>query len=95
MIKIAEDAKPIKEQVEKLSPTKMGFEMIKLIPMIAILIKIRKHKGLSQLAVAKKIGVSYNTLCNWETGNTKPNIYNYIAWVNSLGHQVYLKKDMD
>lgn len=35
---------------------------------------IRINKGLSQEEAAKKLGVSRDTLSNWERGETYPNI---------------------
>ena len=34
----------------------------------------RKRKGLSQEAVAEKLGVSRQTISKWETGETLPDI---------------------
>lgn len=34
----------------------------------------RANKGYTQEDAAKKIGVSVDTLCNWERGKTFPNV---------------------
>ena len=39
------------------------------------LFKIRKTSGLSQEAVASKLGVSRQTISKWETGETLPDIH--------------------
>lgn len=36
--------------------------------------KIRKNKGFSQAELSSLVGVSQNTLAQWETGARKPNI---------------------
>lgn len=36
---------------------------------------IRKNKGLSQSAVAKKLGCAVSTYANWEQGRRDPSIY--------------------
>lgn len=36
---------------------------------------VRKNKGLSQIDLAKKIGVKSNTICQYESGKRNPNIH--------------------
>lgn len=48
--------------------------------------KTRKDKGLSQIEVAKKIGVSANTYRNWEYGANEPNEENLIKLIEVLGN---------
>lgn len=36
--------------------------------------KYRKKKGLTQVAVAKEMGVAPSTIAQWETGARNPNI---------------------
>lgn len=41
------------------------------------LMAARKNKNLTQTDVARKLGVSMQTLCNWERGYTIPNIMQF------------------
>lgn len=36
--------------------------------------ELRKEKGLTQVELAEKLDVSQNTISNWETGVSKPDI---------------------
>lgn len=49
--------------------------------------KTRKERGLSQIEVAKKIGVSANTYRNWEYGANEPNEKNLIKLIEVLGKE--------
>lgn len=49
--------------------------------------KARKEKGLSQIEVAKKIGVSANTYRNWEYGANEPNEENLIKLLRVFGKE--------
>lgn len=40
------------------------------------LLELRKQKGLSQVQVAREVGVSINAYINWERGVMNPNIEN-------------------
>lgn len=44
---------------------------------------IRKEKGLSQNAVANKLGYAVSTYANWEQGRTEPSVYDIfnLLWV--------------
>lgn len=44
---------------------------------------IRKEKGLSQNAVANKLGCAVSTYANWEQGRTEPSIYDIfnLLWI--------------
>lgn len=35
---------------------------------------LRKQKGFSQVMLAQRLGVAQNTVSNWETGDSKPDI---------------------
>lgn len=41
--------------------------------------KLRKVKGLSQIELAKKLGVSQETVSKWESGKVIPDIKNLIS----------------
>ena len=45
----------------------------------------RSEKGFSQEVMAEKIGVSRQTLSNWETGKSYPDITNVIALSDVYG----------
>ena len=45
----------------------------------------RVAQGLSQWALARKIGVSSNTLLSWEKGHWRPNPYNISRLASALG----------
>ena len=49
--------------------------------------KTREEKGLSQIEVAKLVGVSANTYRNWEYGANEPNEENLIKLVEVLGKE--------
>jgi putative transcriptional regulator len=70
----APTAKPVKEAAAKKAPKQMAAQTIK---------KIRKGLGLSQAAFAKKLGVSANSIGNWETGHAAPRGAN-LAKLNEL-----------
>lgn len=38
--------------------------------------KIREELGLTRVAFAKKVGIGYSTLCNYEYFNKNPNLEN-------------------
>lgn len=42
------------------------------------LLELRKEKGLSQAALAKKLGVSYAVVCYWETDRSEPTAPNLV-----------------
>ena len=41
---------------------------------MTLIYKYRREKGLSQAELSEKIGVSQNTISQWETGVRKPDI---------------------
>ncbi|MDR0267113.1 helix-turn-helix domain-containing protein [Paenibacillus sp.] len=47
------------------------FDMVKIGKNIA---KMRKEKGMTQMEVADRMGVSYQAISNWERGETMPDI---------------------
>lgn len=40
--------------------------------------ELRKERGLSQAAVAKKLGVSFSVVCYWETDRSEPTAPNLV-----------------
>jgi transcriptional regulator with XRE-family HTH domain len=46
--------------------------------------ELRKAKGLTQIELAKRVGVSMMTIQLWERGVTKPNEENYNRLVEAL-----------
>ena len=54
----------------------------------ARLVELRKEKGLSQVGLAKELGVSYATICRWEKDNREPQIVSqgkFYAFCESKG----------
>ena len=54
----------------------------------ARLVELRKEKGLSQVGLAKELGVSYATICRWEKENREPQIVSqgkFYAFCESKG----------
>lgn len=49
------------------------------------LAKARHHVGLTVREMAFKLGVSKNTVSNWETGATRPRRYAIEAWARATG----------
>ena len=47
--------------------------------------QVRSEKGFSQEVMAEKVGVSRQTLSNWETGKSYPDITNVIALSDAYG----------
>lgn len=52
------------------------------------LAKARDVAGLSTYAIAELLGVSRNTVTNWETGSTNPKRYAVEAWARATGVDV-------
>lgn len=49
----------------------------------------RKHKGLTQEAVADAIGITASTLCHYERGHTQPDIDTFINLCKLYGLDFY------
>jgi transcriptional regulator with XRE-family HTH domain len=45
----------------------------------------RKRKGLSTSQVGERVGVSHQSISNWETGARTPNEERLQAWARALG----------
>lgn len=45
----------------------------------------RLDKGISQMSVARALGITTGMLRTWELGLVVPNAVNFIAWVAQLG----------
>ena len=50
----------------------------------------RQAKRFTQREVATRIGVSVQTLSNWETGSSSPKFENALKWAAVLGYEVRL-----
>ena len=46
--------------------------------------KIRLEKKITQIELARRVGVSINTIIKWENGIRKPNDQNYQALLRAL-----------
>jgi len=49
---------------------------------------IRRYRGIKQKDLAKEIGVSSTTICNWEKGREFANYENLVKWFNALDVRV-------
>lgn len=43
--------------------------------------QLRVHAGLSATMMAKKLGVSRNTIQNYENGSSEPKVSDYLKWI--------------
>ncbi len=50
--------------------------MVKAVLSPAQILEIRKNAGLSQRGMARAIGASVNSICNWEKGQARPHARN-------------------
>jgi len=50
--------------------------VVKAVLSPAPILEIRRNAGLSQRGMAQAIGVSVNSICNWEKGHTRPDAHN-------------------
>ena len=63
---------------------------------VSALKNAREAKGLSQIALAKILGVDQSTVCLWERGKTLPRVDVAIRLANVLGctlDDIYRKKE--
>lgn len=59
-------------------------------PLIARLRAERLSQDLSMVILAKKIGVVYSYISDWERGRYAPTMPLLVAWVNALGLEIVL-----
>lgn len=58
----------------------------------AMLTKALRIKcGLSRTAMAKKAGVTYSLLWNWERGNNCPSLDNFVKLVQAVDYEIIIK----
>lgn len=50
----------------------------------------RKLLGLSQLAVAQRIGASHASVSQWEKGHHRPRLEVLYAWAEALGFSLHM-----
>lgn len=55
--------------------------------MVVRLRQAREHAGLSQQALAPKIGVSWTALSGWERFVTTPSLWHLLAWWRELNFE--------
>lgn len=63
-------------------------------PIIAALRAERQRQGLSQTALAERIGTSQPELCAWEKGRKATGLFLLLSWANALALAIRLR-DID
>lgn len=58
----------------------------------ATLFKARCAQRIWRTVLARKIGVTNNTLWNWESENTNPSIRDADKWAEALGYEITLRE---
>ena len=59
-------------------------------PLIAVLREERRTQGISQSRLALRIGVHNAQVCQWEKGERRPMLDNFVAFANALGFELEL-----
>ncbi len=52
----------------------------------------RKRQGMTQRALAKKIGACHSSVNSYEMGMVRPYLHTFVDWANALGYEVRLEK---
>lgn len=65
----------------------MIYEPTNVSPVIGKLFKITNRKRMSLSDLARKSGVSFNTICSWRISNN-PTLANFEATLNALGYEL-------
>jgi transcriptional regulator with XRE-family HTH domain len=58
--------------------------------LIATLVEARRHRGLSQRALGRHLGLSPYITRHWETRLDLPSTANFIRWAHALDHHVLI-----
>jgi|TARA_B110000444_G_C18807256_1_gene580652 transcriptional regulator with XRE-family HTH domain len=61
-------------------------------PLVKELLNLCDEQGLAINKVAKKSGVSFQTILRWQNSNI-PNLYNFRAVLQSIGYDLKITKD--
>lgn len=62
-------------------------------PILAVLRAERRRQGLSQEALAQRLGrTTYQTIWQWENEINSPQLTNLRAWAEALGYAVVLSR---
>jgi transcriptional regulator with XRE-family HTH domain len=59
----------------------------------AWLVAARKLQGLSQRALASRLGIRQSNLCQWENGHITPSMENWLLWAGALKWNLRLSPD--
>lgn len=52
---------------------------------------LRKKAGMTQPEMSKRVGVSIQSICNWEKGHSCPTADHLLAMCNAMGYDVIIK----
>ena len=53
---------------------------------------VRYERGIAQLALDDKVGLTLGQIAKWESGARKPTLYNAFCWAEALGCELKLVK---